>query len=292
VIGDDQRVTVIALGSAPGGADGFGNDLPLEPDLDAPIVVDARAVRRCHPMFVLRLRLFVDWHLDVGHHVSVIGPLDPGAAQHLADLKLGVGLSPEVVTGLPEPDDSAPLLGITRLAGDNDVEDAAQHAVEVLHRQTGAIAGWGDALHMGISELCDNAVHHGANRLGAYVAADRITEPRREFRLVIADLGIGIPEHIRDRYPEWQDDTAAIAQVLRRGVTSSDDPERGNGFSETIDYALEQQLVQLSSAVELDIRAATGRVGVHLIGGTKQVKDGLVTTPRRGTWISYTVVTA
>jgi anti-sigma regulatory factor (Ser/Thr protein kinase) len=185
-------------------------------------------------------------------------------------MRFGVGLPADVVVGLPDPRPDAPVLGIQRLTTDGDAEEVAQQAIEVLHRQTGAIAGWGDALHMGISELCDNALHHGGNTLGAYIAADLVVEPRCEFRMVVADLGIGIPEHIRARHPEWQNDAGAIAQVLRRGVTGTDDPQRGNGFSETIDYALEQQLVQASSAVELDIRAASGRVGVHLVAGPRR----------------------
>lgn len=284
--------TTITLGSVAGGKDGYGHDLRLERELASPIVVDASSLRVCHPMFLVRLRLFVDWHLAAGHDVRIIGPTDPAAARHLADMGFGLELPVDAVVGLPEHCPDAPMLAIRRLVVDEDAENVAQEAVEVLHQQTGAIAGWGDALHMGISELCDNALHHGSNELGAYIAADRIVEPRREFRLVIADLGIGIPEHIRARHPEWQDDAAAIAQVLNRGVTGTDDPQRGNGFSETIDYAIEQQLVQASSAVEIDIRAASGRVGVHLVAGATQVKDGLATTPRRGTWISYTVVTA
>jgi hypothetical protein len=75
-------------------------------------------------------------------------------------------------------------------------------------------------------------------------------------------------------------------------VTGTGDPERGNGFPETIEYALEQQLVQAGSAVEIDIRAASGRIGLELVDGQTKVRDGLATDPRRGTWISYTVVTA
>jgi anti-sigma regulatory factor (Ser/Thr protein kinase) len=284
--------TTITLGSHAGGRDGYGHDLPLERELPSPIVVDAGALTAFHPMFLVRLRLFVDWHLEAAHDVLVVAPTRPQVAGRVADMRFGVGLPAGVVVGLPEPRPEAAVLGIHRLMSDGDAEEVAQRAIEVLHQQTGPIAGWGDALHMGISELCDNALHHGANTLGAYIAADLIVEPRREFRLVIADLGIGIPEHIRARHPEWQNDAGAIAQVLRRGVTGTDDPQRGNGFSETIDYALEQQLVQASSAVELDIRAASGRVGVHVVAGAAQVKDGLATTPRRGTWISYTVVTA
>ncbi len=80
--------------------------------------------------------------------------------------------------------------------------------------------------------------------------------------------------------------------MLDRGVTGTGDPDRGNGFPETIEYALEQQLVQTGSAVEIDIRAASGRIGLEVVQGQIKVRDGLATEPRRGTWISYTVVTA
>lgn len=96
--------------------------------------------------------------------------------------------------------------------------------VDLLQRQTDPFGSWSDAPYMAIAELCDNALQHGRNDLGGYIAADRIVEPRREMRLVIADLGIGIPEHIRTRHPEWHDDTAAITRALARGVSGTGDP--------------------------------------------------------------------
>jgi anti-sigma regulatory factor (Ser/Thr protein kinase) len=243
-------------------------------------------------MFLVRLRLFVDWHLAAGHEVVIDAPADPAIAQRLADMRFAAGLPEGVVDGLPQARDDASILGIHRLRTHLDAEEVAERAVSVLHQQIGPLAGWGDALHMAIGELCDNALQHGHHELGAYIAADRVTEPRRQFRLAVADLGIGIPEHIRARHPEWQDDSAAIARVLDRGVTGTGDPGRGNGFPETIEYALEQQLIQSGSAVEIDIRAASGRIGVDVVQGQVRVRDGLVTERRRGTWISYTVVTA
>jgi hypothetical protein len=37
--------TTLTLGVFPGGADGFGGDLPLEPELEGPIVLDLSAVQ-------------------------------------------------------------------------------------------------------------------------------------------------------------------------------------------------------------------------------------------------------
>jgi len=171
----------------------------------------------------------------------------------------------------------------------HDVEDVAGEAIAVLAEQTAALAIWGDAMHMAISELCDNALQHGENALGAYICVDRIEEPQPTFRLAIADLGIGIPEHVRAEYPEWQDDSGAIGQALERGVTGTGDPYRGNGFAEVFDVALENELVRQQSSGRIDIRSGKGRVAVELVGGVKKIITPAVDHSRRGTWITYTV---
>jgi hypothetical protein len=282
----------IVLGSRAGADGGYHTNLPLDRDVDGAIVVDARSLTSCHPMFAVRLRLFVDWHIAAGHAVSVEAPVDVMVAQQLADLDVARGLGSSVLT-LPEPSRSrnASTLPLRRLESHPHVEEIANEAVELLHSQAASLACWGNAMHMAIAELCDNALLHGGNQLGAYIAADRVTDPRRELRLAIVDLGIGVPEHIRSRYPEWQDDSAAIAAAIERGVSGTGDPHRGNGFSEVFREALETDLVQAQSSADIDIRSSKGRVRVRIAGGTKTAGRGLIRHPRRGTWITYTITT-
>jgi hypothetical protein len=170
----------------------------------------------------------------------------------------------------------------------DDVEDASAAAIEMLGQQIPALAVWSDPVYMAVSELCSNALQHGRDALGAYVAADRIEDDRRSFRLAIADLGIGIPEHIRARHPEWQDDAAAIARALERGVTGTGDPHRGNGFAEVLDDSMKKLLVRTQSSVELDIRSSKGRVVVKLAGGAPHASPEPIGRPRRGTCGSRT----
>lgn len=279
--------TRITLGASAGGGDGYGGrDLLLERDLEPPITVDATALGSCHPMFALRLRMFVEWHRGTGHEVAFIPPRAATVAAQLG----AMGVLPEDLPPAREAANTA-ILPVRRLRTHHDVEDAAADATEVIEQQAVSLAVWGDAMYMAISELCDNALLHGSfsNELGAYVAADRIDEPAREFRLAIADLGIGIPEHIRARHPEWHDDAAAIARALERGVSGTGDPHRGNGFAEVFDKALEDQLVRAMSAATIDIRAGKGRVSVELVGGRKKVTAPATTAARRGTWITYTI---
>jgi hypothetical protein len=283
---------LVVLGSRSAADGGYGTDLPLDRDVAGLVTVDARALGSCHPMFAVRLRLFLDWHLAAGHEVSVEPPSDPKVAQGLADLGIADGL-PDGVIELPGPSVSRDQesLPLRRLHDYADVEDAANNAVDLLHHQAPSLACWGNAMHMAIGELCDNALLHGKNELGAYIAADRQLDPSQVLRLAIVDLGIGIPEHIRSRYPEWQDDAAAIARAIERGVSGTGDPYRGNGFSEVFREAMETDLVRAQSAADLEIRSSKGAVGVTIAAGTKQVRHGSVRDPRRGTWITYTITT-
>jgi hypothetical protein len=76
-----------------GVADGYRGDLRLERDVGGVVVLDATALRGCcHPMFALRMRLFLDWHAAAGHQVRFIMPTDPVTAQHLADMAVAIRL--------------------------------------------------------------------------------------------------------------------------------------------------------------------------------------------------------
>jgi hypothetical protein len=272
------------------GRDGFKGDLPLDRELDGPIVVDISKLRDCHAMFALRLRVFIDWHEAARHVVRVVSPHDEDVAQRLSDLGVATDLDPAVLAlSKPRTVRQEEVLPIVAFRDHVAVEDLARSAVELLHRQTQPFGSWGDAMYMAIGELCDNALHHGRNDLGAYIAADRIMEPRREMRLAIGDLGIGIPEHIRAHHPEWHEDTGAITRALHRGVSGTGDPHRGNGFAEVFEAALRTDLVRTSSGADVDIRAGKGRVGVKIFGGSEVPEPRPIDQPRRGTWITYTV---
>lgn len=56
-----------------GAKDGWQCNLSLRGDEEA-VVVDATALRFAVPTFLLRLRAFVEWHLEREHRVEVIAP--------------------------------------------------------------------------------------------------------------------------------------------------------------------------------------------------------------------------
>src|SRR5690606_25109896 len=118
----------------------------------------------CHPMFLLRLRMFVDWHAAAGRHVALVPPRAVRTRRLLADM---TGTDDARRMGSPME------IPVRRLSDHLGVEELAGEAAEMVQMQTRSLAVWGGALHMAIGELCDNALQHGANSLGVYVAVGR-----------------------------------------------------------------------------------------------------------------------
>lgn len=213
--------------SSGAGRGGWRDDFPLDADLPDRLVVDFGALREpIHPMFALRCRVFVDWHRDNGRDVEVVPPSDAAARSITEALALDEHVTAEEM--------SVVILPITSLMEYQDVEDAALRTREILEYQLQDVSPLGAAAFMAVSELCSNAVEHGANPLGAYIAVRRVAEPGPQVSIAVSDLGMGIPEHIRQQRPELSDDSHAIGLATQPGVSGTGQGHRGFGFDESL----------------------------------------------------------
>lgn len=261
------------------GGGGWRDDLPLDPDLPSVLGLDCRQlVMPIHPMFAVRLRVFIDWHSEGGREVIVDPPVDPTARSVFAAMRI----DPQIDLG--EEEDA--IVPVTRMREFAEVEALAERTQEVLEYQLTDVAPLGSATFMAVSELCNNAVDHGANRLGAYAAVGRVSDPRRQVSIAIGDLGIGIPEHIRQAYPEWGDDGWAIAHATKEGVSGTGHPHRGIGFSAVMEAALTNSL----HAARMDLLSASGFCRLQSVQETPKVEVFPAARFRRGTWIAYDLV--
>lgn len=268
---------------ARGGTDGgWRDDFPLNHDLPARLGVDCERLRLpIHPMFAVRMRVFVEWHRQEGREVVVTVPSDPPTRQVFLALAIDPDQDPR---GSEQDEDS--ILPVTRLTEYQAVEEVASRTREILEYQLTDLSPLGQAVFMAVAELCDNAIDHGQNDLGAYVAVRRVVEPRRQVSIAIGDLGIGIPEHIRQRYPEWSDDGYAIAHATQPHVTGTGNPHRGIGFTEVFDAALTRSL----HSARMDIHSANGFFRLHVVQESHKPEVFPASRFKRGTWIGYELV--
>lgn len=167
-----------------------------------------------------------------------------------------------------------------------EVEGVAERTQEILEYQLPDVSPLGHAAFMAMSELCANAIDHGENDLGAFAAVRRVTEPKRQVTIAISDLGIGVPEHIRQCYPEWSDDGWAIAYATKESVSGTDNPHRGVGFSSVFEAALTSSL----HAAKMDILSASGFCRIQTVQEIPKIEVLPAARFRRGTWITYDLV--
>lgn len=259
--------------------DGWREDFPLAHDLPKVVEVDCRRLQLpIHPMFAVRLRIFIEWHREEGREVRVAFPHDSATRRVLE----AMGVDPEI-SG-PREDDA--IMPVTRVQEFLEVEEVAGRTQEILEYQLPDVSPLGQAAFMAVSELCGNAIDHGRNALGAFAAVRRVTEPRRQVSIAISDLGMGIPEHIRQRFPEWSDDGWAIAHSTKEGVSGTSDPHRGIGFSAVFEAALTSSL----HAAKMDILSASGFCRIQTVQESRKTEVLPATRFRRGTWITYDLI--
>jgi anti-sigma regulatory factor (Ser/Thr protein kinase) len=254
----------------------------LDADLDGvdEVILDAGGLVGLHPLFAVRLALWTERQQQRGCSVEIKEPEDGETRRCFRAFRLGKGIG-GVGQALVE-DDPDVIMRPTRLSELTDVDELADRLLQPLIDHFDDVAVVRDAVLMAISELCQNAVEHGASDAGCVVAAGRgKADGLSQIMLGIGDYGIGIPEHIRRSHPEFVVDKHAIGQALQEGVSGTQRPDRGYGFS----WVLKETLSSAASSAEMFIRAGRGTFRREIVD--IHVKDdGWETALTQGTWIA------
>jgi hypothetical protein len=181
-----------------------------------------------------------------------------------------------------EHDRSDVLVPITQRRTADDVDRFNEQVSPILQAHVEDVAVLENALAMAISELCGNAVEHGVNSLGCYVAVQRYpTKPTTV--LSVGDLGCGIPHRIRAHFEHVRTDPEAIEYALEEGVTTTGRSTRGNGFYWVFEAAAGARI----RFARLDVRAARGQLCRTLdVAGNLSTTMGSAPN-KRGTWVTF-----
>lgn len=208
-------------------------------------------------------------------------------ATYMARMQIDRGLPDGTFVGLPEvsaQEDSNVLIAIKQLREFSDVDELGEKLVPFFLAHSDDIAVFANAMHLGVSELCGNAVEHGANDLGCYVAAQRYERPHRRTVLALGDLGVGIPKHMRKRYRSLSSDRRALRQAVKEGITATGKPERGIGFSSLMEGALGPQMRYAT----LDIHSGNAKLKHSVREGDFEPITKTWPAPYKiGTWATF-----
>jgi hypothetical protein len=279
--------TIVKVPPDAGVSDAWGDWAILREPPPGAVVLDLTKLASVDPLFVLRLRGFIDWHCFNGHEVRVVCPSSPDIRAYLARMHLAKDL-PSLckcdLETLGPNDKSTVLIPIRRLSTVLEGEELEAELEELyMAHFTGGLSGLAEPFTATVSEICDNATTHGRSDVGAaYVSAQRYT--RNRCVLVIGDLGVGIPAHMRGEFPDLIDDGDAIRFATKEGFSGTGDPARGIGHQFVID-ALKDSKVPRG---ELRIWSGRGRFRVEAQNGVQgRRRAWTVEHPTVGTWRGY-----
>ena len=258
---------------------GYAEELDVHLQDADEIVVDAGGIVGLHPLCAVRLALWIESQREAGRNVEVREPLDEATCRTFRAFGLGGAIGG--IDGALGEDGAEVIVSPTRLVELTEVDALADRLAQPLIDHFDDVAAVRDAVFMAFSELCQNAVEHGANSAGCVVAAARgEVEGMGQMMLGIGDLGVGIPEHIRGAHPEFAVDEHAIGMALQEGVSGTPRRDRGYGFS----WVLKETLSSAATSAEMFIRAGQGAFRREIVDA--RVKDhGWRAGPTRGTWI-------
>jgi len=167
-------VQPVELRLPPGaGTRDHGYAAELDADLDgvSQVILDAGELVGLHPLFAVRLALWVECQRQAGRSVEVKEPQDEATRRCFRAFRLGIGIG-GIAQALVE-DDPDVIVRPTRLSELTEVDGLADRLLQPLIDHFDDAAVVRDAVLMAISELCQNAVEHGASDAGCVVAASR-----------------------------------------------------------------------------------------------------------------------
>lgn len=267
------ETTSITLRAATGRSDfGFAEELRLNlmPE-SRRVVLDASRVRGSTGLFAARLQLALEVYRAAGQDLDYVPPTHPNTAAFLE--RLGVGQTlPIGAAGIPNHADPSIVLPLVRLTTAADLDVLMDGLFPTLVDHFDDVALVRDAVQMAISELCQNGVEHGTNPHGCVMAVTRTVEQAGHSRLAlaVADLGVGIPNHLRRRRTDLVVDEHAIATAVQEGVTGTTREDRGHGF----EWVFTEALASAATGALMAIRAGQGRFRREFAGGPPRDSGG------------------
>jgi hypothetical protein len=270
-----------------GSGDGWRAALPLRKDASGTkLVIDATALTFVTPTFILRLRAFIDYNLQLGREIALLAPSNREVANYLSRMGISSGLPEQVFPDLPtvrRHDQSGVLVPITRLHTSNDVEVTGDELYRLFQGHADdEVAVFADALQEAFTELCNNGVEHGENPLGCYLAAQRYKGGSPRTMLTIADLGIGVPEHMRQVF-EDPSDRRLLRKALEEEVSGTGNRERGNGIPSVLEEAREARITY----AQLTIRSGNARLTHYVNKNGRRRTTTETASFKKGTWICF-----
>jgi hypothetical protein len=247
------------------------------------LTIDMSGLTFASPLDLTAVAALADQAARRDQQVTLIRPVDTGVEAYVERMDLYEQLDPRTTVTAsapagPRSDQGHVLVEVGRVATTAEASAIGTRFAGVATNQ-----GFGSAvpgLFRALGELLDNAATHGRSEGGAFAAAQFYTgktSRRQGFELAVCDTGVGVREHLGQRHRRATDQAALELATLAK-ITGTDDPGRGYGLHDVVQY--------VGRHAQAAFVLASGGTAVYTSqrGGLLMKTVTAMSTPIEGTW--------
>jgi anti-anti-sigma regulatory factor len=133
--------------------------------------------------------------------------------------------------------------------------------MEIIMRQTSLSRDVLQGLEWSLNEVMDNVPNHAQAPQGGFAS---LTTMANSVSFTVADCGIGILASLKEGFPNLNNDTEALGEAIKAGVTRNKQAGQGNGLAGSLSIAT-------ASGGSFSITSGRGRLNVFHDSHTAQL---------------------
>lgn len=186
------------------------------------IILDFSKTTEMSSLAICFLCGLLDLSVSKKNRVSIVLPRNKRAAEVLRSLKELTQTNQE-----PKIRIAKRMCQARKITGNNNAY--LREILDLLYENLKtSVPSTKDSLLIVLTELLTNAIDHSGEK-SCYVAAG--AWGRSHFlHVTLLDFGMGIPQKLRTRYPQYEDDREALRILLEKGLTTRVGLEGGRGY--------------------------------------------------------------
>jgi anti-anti-sigma regulatory factor len=96
-------------------------------------------------------------------------------------------------------------------------------------------------LEWSLNEVMDNVANHAKSSAGGFAS---LTTLKNSVNFTVADCGMGVLASLKEGYPNLANDTEALGEAIKGGVTRNKQAGQGNGLAGTLSIATNSRQLQ------------------------------------------------
>jgi len=206
--------------------------------------------------------LVSDWRLK-GLEFALTFPKKDGIARLFENTGLACLIAPQ--SSAPSTFQGTQHIPIQQFHSHHDQVRLVYSFMDIILKTTTLSRDVLDGLEWSLNEVMDNVANHAKSSTGGFAS---LTSLKNSVSFTVADCGMGVLASLKEGYPNLANDTEALGQAIKAGVTRNKQVGQGNGLAGTLSIAT-------NSGGSFSISSGHGRLNVF-----HDAKSSLLTSLR------------